>query len=75
MDGLLSVSDLAAGVVQDLLLQHETHADIPGGAEKEMVMKWIAIPAKYLSKITLQITRTTDGGIGYGTVDMTVNKD
>lgn len=74
LDDLLSVPDLAAGVVQDLLFQHKTHADIPGGDEKVMVMKWIATPARYLSKITVQVTHTLDGGIGYGTVDMTVNE-
>ena len=74
LDDLLSVPDLAAGVVQDLLLQYETQADIPGGNEKATVMRWIATPAKYLSKITIQIRRTADGGIGYGTVEMTVNE-
>ncbi|WP_052409841.1 hypothetical protein [Paraburkholderia oxyphila] len=72
LDDLLSVPDLAAGVVQDLLEQNETKEDIPGGEEKAMVMRWIASPATYLSKITVQITRTADGGIGYGSVDMTV---
>ena len=75
LDDLLSVPDLAAGVTQDLLLQYETNADIPGGDEKAMVMRWIATPSKYLSKITLQITRMADGGIGYGSVDMIINED
>lgn len=75
LDDLLSVPDLAAGVVQDLLQQHETNKDIPGGSEKAMVMRWIATPAKYLSKITVQIAKTADGSIGYGTVDMNVNDD
>lgn len=72
LDDLLSVPDLAAGVIQDLLLQNETREDIPGGDEKAMVMRWIATPAKYLSKLTVQITRTDDGGIGFGCVDMVV---
>ena len=75
LDDLLSVPDLAAGVVQDLLQQHVTNEDIPGGFEKAMVMKWIATPAKYLSKITVQIVKTEDGGIGYGIVDMNVKDD
>jgi hypothetical protein len=74
LDDLLSVPDLAAGVVQDLLFQYETHADVPGGDEKAMVMQWIATPAKYLSKVTVQITRTADGGIGFGAVDMAVKE-
>lgn len=73
LDDLLSVPDLAAGVVQDLLQQHETKEDIPGGDEKAMVMRWIATPTRYLSKITVQVLRMEDGRIGYGTVDMKVN--
>ena len=74
LDDLLSVPDLAAGVVQDLLLQHKTNAGNPEVPEKRMVMKWIATPSKYLSKIIVQITRMEDGEIGYGTVDMTINE-
>ncbi len=75
LDDLLSVTDLAAGVVQDLLLQHETRKGVPGGNEKAEVMRWIATPAKYLSKITIQITRTTNGEIAYGKVNMAINKN
>jgi hypothetical protein len=60
--------------VQDLLLQNETGEDIPGGDEKAMVMRWIATPTRYLSKLTVQITRTADGGIGFGSVDMAVKR-
>jgi hypothetical protein len=74
LDDLLSVPDLAAGVVQDLLLQNSTGEDIPCGDEKAMIMQWIATPARYLSKLTIQITRTADGGIGFGSVDMAVNR-
>ncbi|HDR9184266.1 hypothetical protein [Burkholderia cepacia] len=74
LDDLLSVPDLAAGVVQDLLFQNETGEDIPGGDEKAMIMQWIATPARYLSKLTIQIVRTADGGIGFGRVDMAVKR-
>ncbi|RQG99079.1 hypothetical protein [Paraburkholderia dinghuensis] len=60
------------GVVQDLLFHHETGADVPGGDEKIMVMRWIATPAKHLAKVTIQITRMENGEIGYGAVDMAV---
>jgi len=70
LDDLLSVPDLAAGVVQDLLQEYRTGINIPLGDEKTAVVKWIASPAKYLSKITLQITRMDDGGIGTGVVDI-----
>lgn len=75
LDDLLSVPDLAAGVTQDLLQQYETRENISGGDEKIMVMRWIATPAKYLCKVTVQITRTANGEIGYESVDMTVNED
>lgn len=74
LDDLLSVPDLAAGVVQDLLLQHETKTDIPGGDEKVRVMRWIATPARFLSKINLQIKPMANGKMGYGTVGLTVNE-
>jgi len=70
LDDLLSVPDLAAGVVQDLLQEHRTGTHNPLGDEKASVVKWIASPAKYLSKITLQIVRMDDGGVGTGIVDI-----
>jgi hypothetical protein len=69
LDDLLSIPDLAAGVIQDLLQEHQTGEEMPRGDEKTAVMKWIASPARYLSKITLQVARTDDGGIGTGVVD------
>ncbi|CAJ0774563.1 hypothetical protein [Ralstonia chuxiongensis] len=75
LDDLLSVPDLAAGVVQDLLLQNETGEEVPGGEEKVAVMRWIATPARYLSKLTVQITRTADGGIGFGSADIALTPE
>ncbi len=71
LDDLLSIPDLAAGVVQDLLQAQRTGSDIPGGPEKVAVMRWIATPARFLSKVTLQISRMPDGGIGTGVVAIT----
>lgn len=73
LDDLLSVPDIAAGIIQDLLQAQRTGEDIPGGDEKVAVMKWIASPSKFLSKITVQIVQTDDGGIGTGVVDITPN--
>ncbi len=75
LDDLLSVPDLAAGVIQDLLQAQRTGKDIPGGDEKIKVMKWVASPSKFLSKITVQIARTDDGGIGTGIVDISPADD
>lgn len=60
LDDFLSVPDFAAGVVQDLLAGHETGNDVPGGAEKAQVMKWMACESKFLSKITIQILKRGD---------------
>jgi hypothetical protein len=61
LDDLLSVPDLAAGMLQDLLTARDTGTDIPGGDEKLAVLKWLATPAKFLSKIHLRIARKDDG--------------
>lgn len=69
-DDLLSVPDLAAGVVQDLLRCHKTGTDqVSVGEEKAAVMRWIANPSKFLSKITIQLVPLTDGQVGVGTVN------
>lgn len=61
LDDLLSVPDLAAGMLQDLLTGQDTGNDIPGGNEKLAVLKWLATPAKFLSKINVRIARKADG--------------
>lgn len=71
LDDLLSVADLSAGIVQDLLQSHNTGEDIPGGKEKIALMKWIATPTRFLTKVTGQITFMNNGTIGSGTVDFT----
>lgn len=69
LDDLLSVPDFAAGVVQDLLAGHETGGNIAGGDEKTQVIKWMAAESEFLSKITIQIMRRTDGEFVSGKVD------
>lgn len=61
LDDLLSVPDLAAGMLQDLLTAQDTGNDIPGGNEKLEVQKWLATPAKFLSKIHVHIAPKNDG--------------
>ncbi len=61
LDDLLSVPDLAAGMLQDLLTSQDTGNDIPGGEEKLAVLKWLATPAKFLSKIHVRIVPKDDG--------------
>lgn len=71
LDDLLSITDLAAGVVQDLLQNFRTGENIPGGDEKIALMRWIATPARFLSKIAAQIVPMPDGSIGSGIVTFT----
>ncbi len=61
LDDLLSVPDFAAGMLQDLLTARDTGNDIPGGDEKLALMKWLATPAKFLSKIHVRIVPKDDG--------------
>ncbi|XJC79854.1 hypothetical protein ACHFCA_34770 (plasmid) [Delftia tsuruhatensis] len=69
-DDLLSVPDLAAGVVQDLLRSHKTGINqVPGGEEKATVMRWIANRSKFLSKITIQLVPLPDGQVGVWDID------
>lgn len=75
LDDLLSIPDFAAGVVQDLLQAHKTGDDnIPGGGEKIALLKWIATQGKFLSKITVQISRLATGELGSRVVDFTPAK-
>lgn len=72
LDDLLSITDFAAGIVQDLLQAHATgNDDVPGGEEKIQLMRWIATQGKFLSKITIQISRLPNGEVGSGLVAMT----
>jgi hypothetical protein len=72
LDDLLSIPDFAAGVVQDLLQAHKTGDDnVPGGEEKAALLRWIAMQGKFLSKITIQITRLPNGEPGSGVVEFT----
>lgn len=75
LDDLLSVADFAAGVVQDLLQGNATGADISGGDEKLRVIRWAASPARFLSKINIQISRMENGEVGSGLVAMNLKDE
>ncbi len=50
LDDLLSITDLAAGVVQDLLQAHDSGIDaVPSGQEREALIRWIATQGRFLS--------------------------
>lgn len=75
LDDLLSIPDFAAGVVQDLLQANKTgNVSIPGGKEKIELLKWMAVQGKFLSKITIQISKLANGKLGSGVVDFTPAK-
>ncbi|PZW65277.1 hypothetical protein F471_03755 [Pseudomonas sp. URMO17WK12:I1] len=72
LDDLLSISDLAAGITQDILTSHRTgNPNIPGNEDKVPLLKWMANKSKHLSKITIQISMLPDGGVGSGIVNIT----
>jgi hypothetical protein len=71
LDDLLSVSDFAAGAVQDLLQAHESGgAEISGGKEKEALFRWVATQARYLSKVVIQVVQLPNGELGSGLVHL-----
>lgn len=72
LDDLLSVTDFAAGVIQDVLKSHHSIQDgISGFERKEVLIKWLAKKSKFLSKATIQITTLPNGDIGSGLVSFT----
>ena len=72
LDDLLSIPDLAAGVVQDLLQAHDTGSDaVPGCTEKEALIRWLASQGRFLSKITIRISKLRSGELSSGLVQIT----
>ncbi len=57
----LRVPDLAAGMLQDPLTAQDGGNDISGGDEELAVLKWLATPAWFLSKLPVRVARKTDG--------------
>ncbi|WP_147432571.1 hypothetical protein [Pseudomonas sp. WPR_5_2] len=75
LDDLLSVPDFAAGVIHDILKSHHSgESNIPGFPKKEILIKWLAKKSKFLSKITIQISKLPNGDIGSGIVKFTPAK-
>lgn len=75
LDDLLSIPDFAAGVVQDILKAQKTGSDsIPGGEGKLALLRWIATPSKFLSKVTVQISKLRGGELVSGLVAITPAK-
>ncbi|BEP54806.1 hypothetical protein GmRootV118_20500 [Variovorax sp. V118] len=71
LDDLLSVTDFAAGIVQDLLTAEETGKEIDGGDEKVLLLRWLAAKSEVLSKIPIQISPMPNGEFGCGLVNIT----
>lgn len=70
LDDLLSVADMAAGVVSDILDGHARNNEIEGKDEKVHVIKWIGQSSAYLSKVVIHITPLPNGDIGSGVVQI-----
>ncbi|MBC3618706.1 hypothetical protein H8R01_15680 [Vibrio metschnikovii] len=67
---LLSVTDFAAGTIQDILQSHVKKKDYKGNESKIKLVKWMAKESSFLSKINLVITKLDDGDWGCGTVQL-----
>ncbi|WP_256262770.1 hypothetical protein [Pseudomonas gingeri] len=63
LDDLLSITDLAAGVIQDLLAGHHTKND-QINENRVPLMKWLIERSGFLTKITIQMLRLPNGDIG-----------
>jgi hypothetical protein len=72
LDDLLSVADFAAGIVQLQLQAHANGDDPEVSEEKAALLRWIATPTTFLSKINIQISRMEDGKLGAGLVAITL---
>ncbi|WP_016799325.1 hypothetical protein [Vibrio cyclitrophicus] len=65
---LLSVTDFAAGTIQDILQSHIMKKDYTGSDTKIKLVKWMAKDSTFLTKINLVITKQEDGDWGCGPV-------
>jgi hypothetical protein len=75
LDDLLSIPDFAAGVVQDALQAQKTgDGNIPGGEEEMALVRWITTQRKFLSKITIQISKLATEELGSSVVEFTLAK-
>ncbi|MBI6915652.1 hypothetical protein JET72_17325 [Pseudomonas juntendi] len=66
-DDLLSITDLAAGIIQDLMTGHYS----PDGqiTEKKVPLaKWLIQRSEFLTKITIEIKKLPNGLVGSGVV-------
>ncbi|PMJ39635.1 hypothetical protein BCU24_18885 [Vibrio cyclitrophicus] len=67
---LLSVTDFAAGTIQDILQSHVKKKSYEGNSSKIELVKWMANESKFLTKINLIITKQDDGDWGCGPVTL-----
>lgn len=68
LDDLLSITDFAAGVIQDLLSGHHSEND-QINENKIPLLKWLTNRSDFLTKITIQMLRQTNGDIVSGIVE------
>lgn len=67
---LLSVTDFAAGTIQDILQSHVKKKDYKGNDSKIKLVKWMAKESRFLTKINLVITKQDDSNWGCGIVQL-----
>ncbi|HDS1059330.1 hypothetical protein [Pseudomonas putida] len=73
LDDLLSISDFAAGVIQDLMTGHYSK-DGQITEKKVPLVKWLTQRSKFLTKITIEMRKLPNGDIGSGVVQFETPK-
>ena len=71
---LLSLSDFAAGTIQEILQNKIKCKDFQFSAEKVKLIKWMGTESRFLSKVNLTFIKKPDGDLGVGTVDIQAKK-
>ena len=75
LDDMLSVADLAAGAVQDLLQAREDGKEIPGREAKLRVVKWLVTRTQFLSKIHIHLTKLPNNEVGVEVVSFQATEE
>lgn len=70
LDDLLSIADMTAGVVQDVLSRHNSDND-QIQEKKIPLIKWLTQRSNFLSKITIQVVRLPNGDLSSSPVAFT----
>ncbi|MCX2709044.1 hypothetical protein [Pseudomonas sp. DCB_BG] len=63
LDDLLSIADLSAGIIQDIMTRHHSESD-QIQEKKIPLLKWLTKRSTFLTKITIQMLQLPNGDLG-----------